>query len=77
MPLDVKNGFDIFGLDDKIVLNQDSTEETATIAIGAPLSMTCGASHHNYSSIQWMFNGGPILSDDSKLNTRILRHLQN
>lgn len=62
---DVKNGFSIFGFDDTIVL--DDEEKSATVAVGDPFSMTCGASNINYTNIRWQFNGEPIDSNDGKL----------
>lgn len=60
---DVEDGFDIFGFDEKVVLDENKT--LAIVAVGEPMSMTCGASSHTYTNIAWYFNG-KILEDSSK-----------
>ncbi|XP_044748223.1 vascular endothelial growth factor receptor 1-like isoform X2 [Coccinella septempunctata] len=61
---DVKNGFDIFGLDEDVVY--DETAHNATIAIGETVTVTCGAYIQNFSQeIQWI-RGSENLTSDSK-----------
>lgn len=60
--LDIDNGFDIFGFDDTAVVNENKT--AAVIALGDPISMTCGASDHNYTDLAWYYNGEVLSIDD-------------
>ncbi|XP_045479289.1 vascular endothelial growth factor receptor 1-like isoform X2 [Harmonia axyridis] len=60
---DVKNGFDIFGLDEEVVYDQKG--HNALVAIGESVTLTCGAYVQNFSQeIEWRRNSEKIISNN-------------
>ncbi|XP_018563787.1 vascular endothelial growth factor receptor 1 isoform X2 [Anoplophora glabripennis] len=59
---DVKNGFDIFGLDSGVDVNEE--KRVATIAEGDTITITCGASNQKYSDVNWFYNNKLLTEND-------------
>ncbi|KAJ8949908.1 hypothetical protein NQ318_010542 [Aromia moschata] len=59
---DIKNGFDIFGLESTVDLDEEKM--VAVVARGETITVTCGASIYNYSGIEWLRNEQTLTEGD-------------